>query len=431
MFDERLRRELAAVQTGDESLAVGLLDLDGFKEINDTFGHHVGDQVLDRGLEAPRWRPPVPGTLVARLGGDEFAFLFPDRRTRADLEGEARVVLQRIARSLEIDSMGLHVTGSLGIAVAPQDGVDDAELLQRADVAMYSVKARNGSGLAFYDASNDDNSPRRLTTRRRPSARRSPARSSTSCCCPKVRIADGACIGVEALCRWHHAELGPISPDEFIPIAEQTGSIHDLTVLVMRDALRVTSDVAADEGWTVSVNVAIRNLLEDEFVGSIERVLGATGSEPDRLQVEVTETGSLLDTLQVISTLERISALGVSVAVDDFGTGYSSLSYLHQLPVDEVKIDNDFVRTMTHDRRADGIVRSIIDLGRNLGIRVVAEGVETEAMWTHLRELGCDLAQGYYVARPMDAGELAAWADRWRSRRHDGIGSHADTAVPR
>ncbi len=419
MFNERLRRDLRAVRSGDASLAVGLLDLDGFKEVNDTLGHQTGDEVL---IEvAHRLQAAAgPGTLVARLGGDEFAFVFPDGRTRADIDAEIRVLLQRVARPLPVDALSLNVSGSFGIAVAPRDGVDESDLLQRADVAMYSVKAAQGSGLAFYDAAADENSPRRLqlATDLRDAIERD---ELTVVMQPKVQIADGVCVGVEALCRWHHPTLGPIPPDEFIPIAEQTGSIRDLTAQVVRRALTQARSLCIERAWTVSVNVAVRNLLEEEFVESIEQALVDTNSDPAHLQIEVTETGAMLDTLRVISTLERISALGVGVSVDDFGTGYSSLAYLHQLPADEVKIDKEFIMTMADDRKADAIVRSIVDLGRNLGIRVVAEGVETAVMWAHLTRLGCDLAQGYHVARPMPASELEAWEFDWRARvdRHD------------
>ncbi len=414
LFSTRLSEALAAGPV--PSLAVGLLDLDGFKEINDTLGHQTGDIVL---IEvARRLRATVPDeVVVARLGGDEFALLFPDVINRASVEAAARTLCEAISAPLSLDHMSVNVSGSIGLTLAAI-GADPAMLLQRADVAMYSAKAGHGAGVAFYDALRDENSPRRLrlATDLRSAVGSSDMRLAMQ---PKVTMATGEITGMEALSRWYHPELGEVPPDEFIPIAERTGCIRELTHAVLRQsAIEALVWHAQGFEWTISVNIAVRNLLDDSFVDTVAEVLRSTGCRPRLLMLEITETGAMFDAAKAVATLDRLAELGVQISVDDFGTGYSSLSYLQRLPASEVKIDKAFVQELDTDERANAIVRTILDLARNLGLHVVAEGVETEDMWRRLNDLGCELAQGFYIARPMPAEDVLAWATRWNASTH-------------
>jgi diguanylate cyclase (GGDEF)-like protein len=418
LFNERLESALRRSTTGGADVGVGLLDLDGFKEINDTLGHQTGDIVLVKVADRLRSAVP-PDVFVARLGGDEFALLFTDNVSAARLDTEARRINTAISETLSVDHMSLNVTGSIGLTIA-LPGTEPATLLQRADVAMYTAKAGHGAGVSFYDAQRDENSPRRL---RLANDLRSAImnRELHLVVQPKVRCADGAIVGWEALSRWQH-ELGPISPDEFIPIAERTGCIRELThSVVERAASEAVTWRDAGFDWTVSVNIAVRNLLDDSFVELVAESLRTAGCPPELLMLEITETGAMFDATRAIRTLEELAALGVRVSVDDFGTGYSSLSYLQQLPAVEVKIDKAFVQSLGTDRRAAPIVRTVVDLARNLDLHVVAEGVETAAMWNELVALGCELAQGYHIARPMPLGHVIDWASTWNARHVLGV----------
>jgi diguanylate cyclase (GGDEF)-like protein len=413
LFGTRLREELKAMAGSDTRRAVAVMDLDGFKEINDTLGHQSGDIVL--GEVARRISHSVgPSALVARLGGDEFAILFPSIGTRAELEAVARRVRDDVNMPILTHGMHINVSVSIGFAVAPDDASDAATLLQRADVAMYSAKAGNGNGVAFYEAHRDENSPRRFTLGN--DLRAAIADGQLSLLFqPKVRITDGTMVGVEALARWRHPVLGQVPPDEFIPLAERTGVINSLTVYVLRAALaeaRRWRDAGYD--WTVSVNVAMRNLLDHDFVTTVGELLASSGVNPAWLTLEITETGVMSDATRTIDVLARLAQLGLNLSIDDFGTGYSSLSYLQTLPVNEVKIDKLFVLEMTVDPGAEAIVRSVLDLARNLGLSVVAEGVEDRATWERLRSLGCTMAQGYYLSHPIPAEDL----QRWHSQLH-------------
>jgi diguanylate cyclase (GGDEF)-like protein len=415
LFHERLSAALAEFDARTGVLAVGLLDLDGFKEINDTLGHHIGDLVL---IEvASRLQASLPDDVfVARLGGDEFALLFTGRRDRRWVERQARRARDTIAEPLVVQEMSLNVSGSIGLTLA-LTGVDGSTLLQRADVAMYSAKDGHGDGVAFYNASRDENSPRRLrlATDLRAALLADELELAFQ---PKVRLANGAIDSWEALARWHHPDLGPVTPDEFIPIAERTSCIRELTYNVLRRAAATVVQWRADGlDWRISVNIAVRNLFDDTFVESVRDILRMADCPAELLILEVTETGAMFDTGRAIGTLQALRAMGMSISVDDFGTGYSSLSYLQQMPATEVKIDKAFVRNLGHDERAAAIVRTILDLARNLGLHVAAEGVETKEALDELRSLGCELAQGYFVARPMPLADVRRWSTTWSQQQ--------------
>ena len=408
LFGTRLRDELARMTVDKSRLAVAVMDLDGFKEINDTLGHQSGDVVLVE--VARRISYAARGAaFVARLGGDEFALLLPSIATTVELDDIARRIRAEVSKPIHIEGLRMNVEISIGFSLSPDDASDGATLLQRADVAMYSAKAGHGNGVAFYEAVTDENTPRRL-------ALGSDIRSAIAdgqlrvVFQPKVRLRDGAMIGAEALVRWRHPTLGQIMPDEFVPLAERTGAINEMTERVLRDALaQVRTWRLAGRHWNVSVNVAMRNLLDNDFVGIVDRSLRAASVEPSALTLEITETSVMSDAAKTIDVLEALAALGVSLSIDDFGTGYSSLSYLQQLPVSEVKIDKMFVSRMLVDAGAEAIVRSVLDLARNLKLVTVAEGVEDRETLERLRRLGCDIAQGYFLSRPVPAEELERW----------------------
>jgi diguanylate cyclase (GGDEF)-like protein len=404
LFSDRVRQAAAALGP-DTRLAILLIDLDRFKEINDTLGHASGNLVLRE--VAVRLRAGLPDThTIARLGGDEFAVLapaLPDWQAAVEV---GRLVRTTLARPLPIEELELAVTGSVGIALGPDHGIDPDTLLQRADVAMYQAKAGH-TGIEVYAPERDQYSPRRLAL---VGALRTAIehRQLTVHYQPKVELASGRMVGVEALLRWHHREYGAVPPDEFIPIAESTGLIQPLGQVVLETALdqaRCWQETGISLG--VAVNLSVRNLLDPTLVERVAGLVTQAGVPPGTLTLEITESGVMTEPEAAITMLWGLRRVGVRLSVDDFGTGYSSLAYLKRLPVDEVKLDKSFVLNMTGDANDAAIVRSTIELAHNLGLQLVAEGVEDQETLELLTALGCDLAQGYHLAYPMPADEVA------------------------
>ena len=405
LFHERLTAALDDRARG-ESFAVLLMDLDGFKDVNDTLGHESGDEVLVQVSRRLAAAVP-PGVTVARLGGDEFALLVPSGQG-ADGAAVAAQVHAALRELVPVGEVELEVRASLGIAVCPDHGDDSSVLMRHADVAMYAAKGAQAE-VQTYNADIDRSNPRRLAL---VNELRAAVEEELLTCHyqPKVRVADSAVIGVEALVRWHHPTLGHVGPDDFIPIAEHTGLIVPLTSLVLRTALEDCAAWArAGHVLGVAVNVSPRALLAPDFVGEVASVLARTRVPASRLTLEVTESSVMHDPQQAIAVLDALHALGVSLSVDDFGTGYSSLAYLQKLPVHEVKVDRSFVSDLAADTGDVAIVRAIVDLGHNLGLRVVAEGVEDARSLAVLQELGCDSAQGYLISRPLPHDRLLTW----------------------
>jgi predicted signal transduction protein with EAL and GGDEF domain len=348
---------------------------------------------------------------VARLGGDEFGVLISKPRGKRDVA----VVIEKIRAALEqpviVDGLGLPAEGSIGIAMYPRHGGDVETLLRHADVAMYAAKDEK-AGYVFYDMSRSESDPARLTLVSE-LRRAIEQRELVLYYQPKAALSSGAVRSVEALLRWNHPTRGLVGPDEFIPLAQQTGLIKPLTLYVLDEALeqcRAWGREGMELG--VAVNLSVRNLLDAEFPDQVRRLLDKHGVDPGLLELEITESTVLSDPVRTKRVLDKLDAMGVSLSIDDFGTGYSSLAYLSQLPVNEIKIDRSFVMNMTECDNDAVIVRSTIDLARNLGLQVVAEGVETERAWDELSELGCTLAQGYYLSRPVPAPELTQWLRR-------------------
>jgi diguanylate cyclase (GGDEF)-like protein len=407
LFRDRVRQALLQTRRDGGLAATLMIDLDRFKEVNDTLGHLKGDQLLTE--VGARLRETLrDADTVARLGGDEFAVLIP----RIEESGQAAEVAHRIAEAMQepfvLGGVAIQVDMSVGIALSPPDGDDPDTLIQRADIAMYEAKKGN-AGHAFYTTERDPYSARRLAMVAELRAAIE-ERALDVHYQPKVDLVSGEVTGVEALARWSHPELGQIPPGEFVPLAEQTGLIKPLTIAVLEIAL-VQARRWRDEGLTVpvSVNLSARNLLDLQLPAEVDGLLTRFGVAPTLLELEITESSIMSDPVRALDVLTRLDEMGVRLSIDDFGTGYSSLAYLKRLPVDELKIDRGFVMNMTRDRADAFIVRCAVDLGRNLGLRVVAEGVEDAATVEALAKLGCTQAQGYYFSRPAPAQELTVW----------------------
>ncbi|HHM05880.1 MAG TPA: EAL domain-containing protein [Gammaproteobacteria bacterium] len=414
LLQDRLRQAILAAGREHHPLALLLMDLDHFKEINDTLGHHVGDMVLQD--VARRMRTALRGSdTIARLGGDEFAILLPVVDSAAHAEEAARKLLNALNRAIMLDEQGFHVGASIGIALCPEHGRDGATLLRHADVAMYVAK-RSASGYAVYDPREDEHSPSRLALvgELREAIER---RQLVVFYQPKIELGSGRVTGVEAVVRWNHPQRGLLLPDDFIPLAEHTGLIRPLTFFVLEEALHQLHLWRRDNlGLALAVNLSARLLQDQQLAQKIARLMRHWEVPASCLAFEITESAIMADPLRAMNTLQFLNSLGVSLAIDDFGTGYSSLIYLKQLPVDEIKIDKSFVINMLRNNEDLVIVRATIDLAHNMGRRVVAEGVESAEVLKELARLGCDLAQGYHVSRPLTAGVLGRWLGEssWR-----------------
>jgi diguanylate cyclase (GGDEF)-like protein len=391
----------------DQLVAVMLLDLDGFKDINDTLGHHTGDAILKE--VAGRVLAAIgPDRLAARLGGDEFAFVIPAAYSADEILATARAVLDSVSRPIATDGLVLELRASLGVAMSPHHGSEPATLLQRADVAMYSAKSSK-RGVVAYDREIDQNTKRRLilATELRMAM---DAKELEVWYQPVADMDTGEISSLEALLRWRHNDYGSISPEEFIPVAEQTGLIEPLTWWVLETALRELH-IWRRDGYEINmaINVSARSLLGPEVVERLGRLLNDVAVPPASVSLEITESLMMVDPDLSERVLMELSELGVRIAIDDFGTGYSSLSRLKRLPVQTVKIDRSFVLNMHADEGDEAIVRATIELAKTMGHLVVAEGVEKQETWDRLLALGCNQVQGYLVAAAMPASECRPW----------------------
>ena len=408
-----LRAETERALSSGGATALLLLDVDNFKEINDTFGHQVGDLLLRQ--IGPRLRERLEGAnVIARLGGDEFAILLPG----VDVVGASRVaqaLLHGFERPFVSEDHALEITASIGIAVFPEHGAAAETLLQRADVAMYAAK-RSGGAYAVYRQQDDPYDDARLVLRAdlRQAIEK---REIILYYQPQVAVATGDVTGFEALARWKHARRGWIPPNEFIPVAERMGLIKPLTGYVLEQA------AAQHQAWQdggiivpIAVNVSMRNLVDPHFPETLEALATTAAAGGPGLKLEITESAVMAEPARVLDAMSRLRRVGFSFAIDDFGTGYSSLAYLQRLPVEEIKIDRSFVSLLPEDAGSAAIVRATIELGGSLGLDVVAEGVEDDATWQILKRLGCSTAQGYFLSRPMPAAEVKGWLHDWANR---------------
>jgi diguanylate cyclase (GGDEF)-like protein/PAS domain S-box-containing protein len=406
LLNDRLEQAIRRASRGGTPLAIALLvlDLDRFKDVNDTLGHHVGDLLLTE--LGHRLVGVVRKTdTIARLGGDEFAVVLP---AISDLRRARRVssrMLRAIQEPFQLDGLSIDVGASIGIALFPDHAEEKEALLRCADVAMYEAKTGPNS-IALYDSEKDHNSIRHLTLtgelRRAIEGRRLYLDYQ-----PKLDLKTGRVCGAEALARWDHPTLGPIPPDEFIPQAERTGLMSSLTQLTLSTAFQQLAEWCAN-GLDIhmAINISARSLHDSALPGMLAELLAEWRVDAHLVSLEITESAIMIDPDKALRVVQRIANMGFHLSIDDFGTGYSSLAYLSRLPVRELKIDRSFVSQLI-DRREDAtIVQSTIDLAHNLGLKVVAEGAESLALLTRLREMGCDLAQGYLIGRPMPAANL-------------------------
>jgi diguanylate cyclase (GGDEF)-like protein len=406
LFRDRIEQALLlSIREGTE-FTVMMIDLDRFKEVNDTLGHHAGDLLLQTLSERLLGELRASDT-IARLGGDEFGLVL--NRAAADALPQ---IVDKIRGAIEkpvlIHGLPIGVEASIGGATYPGHGGDVDTLIQCADVAMYVAKRENRP-FALYDPESSTHDPLRLTLigelRRAIDAHELILHYQ-----PKAALRSGSVQSVEALLRWNHPERGLIMPDAFIPLAQQTGLIKPLTLYVIEEAIKQCLSWQREGlALSVAVNLSTRNLLDVDFAEDVGRLMAKHRIEPRLLEFEITETTMFADPVRAKLVLERLSAMGIRLSIDDFGVGYSSLSYLKSLPINEIKIDRSFVLTMLDNADDAVIVRSTIDLGRNLGLEVVAEGVESREIWDQLGQLGCDLAQGYFLSRPVTAAALSAW----------------------
>ncbi|WP_100501820.1 putative bifunctional diguanylate cyclase/phosphodiesterase, partial [Geodermatophilus chilensis] len=394
--------------TPDEPVtALLLIDLDGFNNVNDTLGHAVGDQLLVQVAGALRGAVR-PADVVTRLGGDEFALLLRNLPSAAAAVRVAESVAATLTRPFAVDRVTLEVGGSIGVAVAPDHGSDLAALLRRADVAMYQAK-RDGGGVRLYDSGDDphDEGQLDLLSQLRTAIDTGQLWLHFQ---PKVALGAGRTVGFEALVRWAHPERGLLAPAAFVPLAARTALMRPLTDWVLREAVKQCAAWRA-QGWEVdvAVNVAPGTLLEGDLPSRVTTMLAEGGLPGHALELEITETAVMVDPERAAETLRRLQAMGIGVSIDDFGAGYTSLSYLKSLPVRSLKIDRGFVTHLLDDDRDQAVIRSVVQLGHDLGLTVVAEGVETAGVRQRLLELGCDEAQGYLMARPMASEAVLDW----------------------
>jgi diguanylate cyclase (GGDEF)-like protein len=407
LLNERIAQAIRAADQGERrSVSLVMMDLDRFKEINDTLGHPVGDALLKavgERIRAAMWGSDT----VARLGGDEFALLLP----LADVAHTQQVidkVLAVISESYVVEGMALEVEATLGISVYPDDSKNAVELISHADVAMYQAKQR-GERYLRYNPEQDPHSVTRLQLMS--DLRHATERNELSLAYqPMIDIRSRRVIGVEALLRWAHPRYGNVPPDAFIPQAEQTGTIKPLTYWVIEEALRQCAQWRREGlSLTVSVNLSARVVQDLQLPSHVAALLERYEGRAEQLEFEITETAIMSDPARAMQVLADLDSMGVRLAIDDFGMGYTSLAQLKRLPVDQIKIDKSFVLNMLRDANDAMIVRSIVDLAHNIDHAVVAEGVESKKLLDALADLKCDVAQGYFFSKPMPAADFRQW----------------------
>ena len=413
LFNDRLAQSLALARRDNSKVGLMLLDLDNFKQTNDTLGHASGDRllrVIANRLQAQKRETDT----VARLGGDEFALILPQFRSAADTETLATRLIDIVGEPVEIDGHEVQVGASIGVALFPDDGDDIDQMITHADMAMYQAKEDGRNTYRLYaeqmDAEVKDR--KQLLADMREALSQNGFQLAFQ---PQVQLSDNKVVGSEALLRWDHAARGPISPGRFIPIAEQGGLIVDLGEWVVNAACTQLQafDSLGLPPMRVAVNISSVQFRRGNLVEVTRDILERTGASPERLEFEITESVVMSDVERAIDIMRQLDALGIRISMDDFGTGYSSLSYLRQFPIQKLKIDRSFVQDIETEEDSMEIVNAIIGLSRSLNLTVVAEGVETDGQLTRLTDAGCELVQGYIFGKPMMAGDFETWMGDW------------------
>ena len=413
LMSDRIEQAIHVMSRNTQPMTVLLLDLDRFKEVNDALGHAVGDQLLQH--VGQRLKSVLRDSdTVARLGGDEFAIVAPNADVAHGAEFAGKII-DILSEAFSIESQDLYVGVSIGIAVYPQHGDDADTLLRHADVAMYDAK-RNKQGYSIYKQSQDEGSLDKLTLVSDLHNELEQTRHLQLYYQPQVNIFTREIVAVEALLRWEHPQFGYISPEHIVYMAEHTGQIDVLTRWVVNTALRECAENIRTQGIRLSINLSARNMQDSRFPGSIAQALHEHDVPASSVILEITESAMMNDPVMARRIMSELAVMGIDLSVDDFGTGFSSLGYLKMLPVSELKIDKSFVINMLEDENDAIIVHSTIELAHNLGLKVVAEGVENQTTLLQLRNLKCDVAQGYYLSRPLPKIELAKWIRDYASR---------------
>lgn len=409
LFTERLEQVIKDMHRSQQQMTVMILDLDRFKDINDVLGHPVGDQLLQH--VAQRLEDVIrESDMVARLGGDEFAIVAPFTSVTNATQFAAKIV-NAINEVFEIDSQNLYVGVSVGIAVYPEHGTDASTLIRHSDAAMYVAK-REGQGFCVYRESQDKDNAEHLILVESLYNELEKTECLNLHYQPQIDLVNRGLLGVEALLRWKHPTLGDISPERIVQIAEYSNQIDNLTDWVICTAFRECTELMNMENLRFSINLSTKNLQDEGLPSRIAGFIDKYGVSPSLLTLEITESAVMSHPVKAREIMESLSEMDIKLSVDDYGTGFSSLGYLKMLPVNELKIDKTFVMNMLEDESDEIIVRSTIELAHNLGLEVVAEGVENEKTLRQLRELNCDTAQGYHISRPVSINELGIWLEK-------------------
>ncbi|WJQ82726.1 bifunctional diguanylate cyclase/phosphodiesterase [Brevibacillus brevis] len=404
MYVQQLTKEMMQAKRFQSNLAVLFLDLDRFKDVNDSFGHDVGDMLL---IEAAKRLQAClkPGDVVARLGGDEFTIMQNQLQDRSEATALAEQIMYQLQRPFELEGHISNISCSIGIALYPQDGDNPEDLLKRADMALYTVKSRGKNGYDFFDPTMETKSLERILMENE--MRKAIEQEQFQIYYqPKIDIATSAMTGMEALVRWVHPELGIIPPNRFIPIAEETGMILALGEWILKQACKQNKNWH-DQGYTlkVSVNLSARQIYQKDLVEMIKDILQETKLSPHWLELEITE-GIFVKMEEATEVLQQIRDIGIQISIDDFGTGYSSFSYIKSLPVDTIKIDASFIRDIHHNQESQAIVKAIVTIAQSLNMNVIAEGIELHDQVAALKENGCDHGQGYLFSKPLPTDDF-------------------------
>jgi diguanylate cyclase (GGDEF)-like protein len=416
LFYDRLKLALAHAKRNQWTVGVMLIDVDRFKNVNDTLGHAVGDRLLQQVSER-LMRSVRAGDTVGRLGGDEFAVVLSNLATAQDGNLVAQKIMSSFKDPFRLEEGGeIYVTASIGISLYPDDSTDQDALIKNADAAMYRAKEVGRNAYRFYTPEMNARALELLSMES--SLRRAlDRREFLLYYQPKVNVTSGEIVGVEALLRWRHPERGLVSPVEFMPVLEETGLIVPVGEWVVKAVCAQISvwQSAGIDPKAVAINLSARQFVDKDLGTTIKRILEENRIDPHLIEFEITESSLMANTEESIRTLELLAHLGVGLSIDDFGTGYSSLGYLKRFPLDALKIDRSFVRDITTSTDDATITRAVISMAHSLGLKVIAEGVETQEQIAFLAEHGCDEFQGFYFSRPLPSDECGAWLKEGRT----------------